>query len=108
MASFTELPDALATSKILSPKDEFSGLEANWDGAVCMHMFNKLSHLPKKPPSKLPAGRSPWPLLAKGLCPRGFAGWPGTKPYQEWHQLFHKMDDPVPLLGPIPGCCLTH
>lgn len=107
MASFTELPDTLATSKILSTKDESSGLEANWGGAVCICMFNRL--LPSKnPPSRLPVGRSPWLLLTPGPCPQGFAGWLETNLCQEWHQQFHKVGDPVPPLVPMPGYCLTH
>lgn len=73
VASFTELPDPLATSKILSTKNEFSGLQANWDGAVCMRMFNKLSYPPEKnhPPNSLLGGGhgrcSPWGCAQEGV-----------------------------------------
>lgn len=70
VASFTELPNPLATSKILSTKNEFSGLQANWDGAVCMRMFNKLSYPPKKTTLQTPCWEEAMAAAHPGAVPR--------------------------------------
>lgn len=41
-----------------------------------------------------------WEEAVAAACPRAVPGQPRTKPCQEQHQQFHKMDDPVPPLGP--------